>query len=146
MRVHLRNRDWHDDGTLFTAVGQRFPHNARALENLGHWHARQGDLEGAVGLYQEALIVRPENPRALTSLAALELRRGHLEEAVVAWTGVLAMTPQQLPVLLDLAGTLERLGRSAAAAERYRAVLVLAPDHAEARAGLQRVSREVQRE
>jgi len=51
-----------------------------------------------------------------------------------------------LPVLLDLAGTLERLGRSAAAAERYRAVLTLAPDHAEARAGLQRVSGEVPRE
>jgi hypothetical protein len=146
VRVHLRNRDWQDDGALFAAVGQRFPHNARALENLGHWHARHGDLEQAVRLYQEALVVRPVNPRALTNLAALELRRGHLEEAVVAWTGVLATTPERLPVLLDLAGTLERLGRSAAAAERYRAVLTLAPDHAEARAGLQRVSGEVPRE
>jgi len=143
LQTHLRNRDWHDDGALFTAVGQRFPHNARALENLGHWHARQGDLAKAVGLYQEALIVRPENLRALTNLASLELRRGHLEEAVVAWRGVLAIDPQQLPVLLDLAATLERLGRHSEASARYRAVLALAPDHAAARAGLQRLSSEV---
>jgi protein O-mannosyl-transferase len=140
VRVHLRNRDWHDDGTLFSSVRQRFPHNARALENLGHWHARQGDLTRAVGLYQEALIVRPENPRALTNLASLELRRGRLEEALVAWTGVLTMTPQQLPALLGLAATLERLRRYPAAAERYREVLALSPDHAAAQAGLQRIS------
>ena len=139
LRVEGRAADWRDDGALFTAVTRRFPRNARALENLGAWHARQGDLKGAVGLYREALVVRPENPRALVNLGLLEARRGKPSEAALAFSGALSLKSGHRGALLGRARALEELGRTQEAARDYRRLLSLAPDHAEAAAGLGRV-------
>ena len=139
LRVEARSSDWRDDGALFTAVTRRHPRNARALENLGAWHARQGDLKGAVALCREALVVRPENPRALVNLGLLEARRGELTKAALAFSGALSLNPGHRGALLGRARTLEGLGRLREAAMDYRRLLSLAPDHAEAEAGLARV-------
>ena len=139
LRVEVRAYDWRDDGALFTAVTRRFPRNARALENLGAWHARQGDPRGAVALYREALVVRPENLRALANLGLLEARRGKLAEAALAFSGALSLNPDHRGALLGRARAMERLGRPQEAARDYRRLLSLAPDHAEAEAGLARV-------
>ncbi len=139
LRAADRSRDWRDDGTLFAAVSERFPRNARALENLGHWKARQGDLESAVGLYREALVVRPENPRALVNLGLLEARRGQLPEAAVAFTAALSLSPGRRDALLARARVFEAMGRLEAAAADYRGLLSLAPGHAAAAEGLDRL-------
>ena len=139
LRVEARADDWRDDGALFTAVTRRFPRNARALENLGAWHARQGDLKGAVSLYREALVVWPGNLRALVNLGLLEARRGKPTEAAFAFSGALSLNPNHRAALLGRARALEGLGRPQEAAGDYRRLLSLAPDHAEAEAGLARV-------
>lgn len=139
VRVEARTRDWRDDGTLFTAVAGRFPRNARALENLAHWRARQGDLAAAVDLYRESLVRRPENVRAYINLGVLEGRRGRLRQAAVAFAGALELNPRHQKALLGRAGVLERLGRWRRAAGHYRTVLALSPGHSEAVAGLARV-------
>ena len=139
LRVEARASDWRDDGALFTAVTSRFPRNARALENLGAWHARQGDLRGAVALYREALVVRPENLRALVNLGLLEARRGEMRKAALAFSGALSLNRGHRGALLGRARALEGLGRPREAARDYRRLLSLAPDHAQAEAGLARV-------
>ena len=139
LRVGDRSRDWRDDGTLFTAVRERYPRNARALENLGHWRARRGDLESAVGLYREALVVRPENPRALVNLGLLEARRGRLPEAAVALSGALSLSPGRRDALLGRALVFEAMGRPEEAADDYRWLLSVAPDHPAAAEGLDRL-------
>ena len=139
LRVEVRAGDWRDDGALFTAVTRRYPRNARALENLGAWQARQGDPKGAVALYREALVVRPENPRALVNLGLLEARGGKLREAALAFSGALSLKPGHRGALLGRARALEGLGRPRAAAADYRSLLSLEPDHPGAAAGLARV-------
>ena len=139
LRVEARASDWRDDGALFTAVTRRFPRNARALENLGAWHVRRGDLKGAVALYREALVVRPGNLRALVNLGLLEARRGKPTEAALAFSGALTLNPGHRGALLGRARAMESLGRSQEAARDYRRLLSLAPDHPDAAAGLGRV-------
>ena len=139
LRVEARASDWRDDGALFTAVTRRFPRNARALENLGAWHVRRGDLRGAVALYREALVVRPGNLRALVNLGLLEARRGKPTEAALAFSGALTLNPGHRGALLGRARAMESLGRSQEAARDYRRLLSLAPDHPDAAAGLGRV-------
>ena len=49
-----RNRDWHSDYTLFTAVLELYPRNARAHENLANTLYRRGSIDQAISHYEKS--------------------------------------------------------------------------------------------
>jgi tetratricopeptide (TPR) repeat protein len=65
---------------------------ARVL--LGRHFYNRGDLDQAVGLYQEALRILPRYPLALMHLAALETRRGNYAAADGYYNQVIAFSQQ----------------------------------------------------
>lgn len=85
-------------------------HNDRLRERA--WESfLQGDLEGAGGLYKEAVSRAPGNARYLFELGLVERARGRDELAERAWRRVLAATPHHDGALGELALLLGRTGR-----------------------------------
>jgi len=58
-RTWLRNFDWHDNFTLFTASVQTSPRSAKVYSNLGQRYLRRGRLDEAMLHYKQALAILP---------------------------------------------------------------------------------------
>lgn len=89
-----------DDGP--SKAPQRSPHfelDASAKLNQGDQSAREGDFEGALRHFQEALTLGGVEARALRSIGAMNLALGKLKEAREAFLGSLARDPQDLKAL-----------------------------------------------
>ena len=81
IRTVLRNRDWHDDLTLWQATVVTAPRSAKAHNGLGEQLAargRPGDLEQAIIEGETAVAIRPDYLPALASLATYYVRRGDI--------------------------------------------------------------------
>ena len=80
---------WKDSRTLFEHTLAITDRNYIMRNNLGVVLARQSDVRGAIGQYQEALAINPEYPEAHANLGhelllagQFEAARPHLEEAL----------------------------------------------------------------
>ena len=81
-RTVVRNRDWRDNLTLFTAAVAATPENAKAHHNLGALLSGQGDLDRARVELDTAYRIYPEYPDLLSSLGVLYFRMGDKTRAV----------------------------------------------------------------
>jgi tetratricopeptide (TPR) repeat protein len=89
----------------------------------------QGDIEGAIAGYAEALRMDPGNVAAGNNLGAALIKAGRFAEAVDALEGVLALRPAYPRALTNLGKALREAGRAAEAVARLREALASEPHH-----------------
>ena len=92
-RTVVRNRDWHDSLTLWTATVATFPDCARARFNLGQAYFERVRFDDAEREWRVAAELAPDDVDVLLGLASLAYRQGHLDVAERWITTALARRP-----------------------------------------------------
>jgi tetratricopeptide (TPR) repeat protein len=92
MRTVIRNRDWRDNFTLFSADVRAVPESAKMHANLGGVYFYRGQLDEARGEFQTALGIYPDFPEAMEYFGLVESRTGHDQEALRLLVTALYMT------------------------------------------------------
>jgi protein O-mannosyl-transferase len=80
-RTMLRNRDWRDNLTLYSAAVRVVPNSAKMRTNLGYAYLDAGALGLARKELDAALQIYPENPDTLEAYGLLESRTGNYQAA-----------------------------------------------------------------
>jgi tetratricopeptide (TPR) repeat protein len=93
---------------------------AIAAVNLGFLREQQGDLDGAVASYRQAIARRPDFPLAHFNLGVAERLRGNLPAAAAALGQALNLDPDYADALDQLAMTREQSGDLDTALTLYR--------------------------
>lgn len=93
-RTVVRNRDWKDDFSLFSAAASTVPGSAKVHSNLGVQYALRGQLDLASAQYQMALRIYPDYTDAMASYGLLQSFRGRQEEARKLLETALSRTPK----------------------------------------------------
>jgi len=89
----VRNRDWHDSLTLWTATVATFPDCARARFNLGQAYFERVRFDDAEREWRAAAELAPDDVDVLLGLASLSYRQGQMDEAERWITTALARRP-----------------------------------------------------
>lgn len=139
----VRNADWRTSERLWSSAVASEPRGYTSHFNLGEVLRQQGDTEGALLQFRQAIALRGRFPHAHGAVGMTYLERGEPYEAVAAFRRGLQEAPVDAHLRAGLAEALVRWGDTARAAGRrataegaYREALALAPQHAGARAGL----------
>jgi Flp pilus assembly protein TadD len=101
-RTISRNRDWHDDLTLFNCVVRDNPASARARLGLGYAYDRSGLPRMAIAQYETGLKLDPQDPRLYTNLGAAHQKLGELYEAERVYAAALKLRRHDLKLLNNL--------------------------------------------
>jgi protein O-mannosyl-transferase len=136
LRTWVRNDDWRDDYSLFTATAIASPNSARAQANAGAVHAQRGELDVALDRYTVAVGILPAFvPAQLGRGKVLEIMGRHTE-ALAAYEAVRASEPGHLEATIRSADVRGATGDPIGAERGYRAALVAQPGHPELLLGL----------
>ena len=81
MRTMVRNVDWRDNLSLYTAGVRVAPNSAKMHGNLGGEYMASAQWDMAATEFQTALRILPDYPDVLASYGLLEIWRGHNESA-----------------------------------------------------------------
>jgi Flp pilus assembly protein TadD len=138
-RVVTRNRDWHDEETLFTRTLQISPDAYLIRTNLGAVYWNRGDRGAALREWEEALRYNPDDPILLSNLGLASARQGKLAEAEALLRRALQVRPDYADPYLNLGRMYEQAGRLDDAQREYRAAVERAPLHTTARNHLARL-------
>ncbi len=92
-RTVVRNRDWRDRITLWTATVTVFPRCARAQYNLGQALFEKSRLADAERAWLAAAALEPEDRATMRGLAMLDYRLGRHELALAKIDRVIAANP-----------------------------------------------------
>ena len=95
MRTVVRNRDWRDNFTLFSATVQAVPGSAKAHAGLGGEYMRRDQLDAASREFQTALGIYPDFVQVMNSYGIVESRLGHDQEALRLMQKALSMTRKE---------------------------------------------------
>lgn len=80
-RTVIRNRDWRNNLTLFTAAVHAAPNSAKAHNNLGSLQMSAGRPDLAQGEFEAALRIDPEMPDTLALYGLLDFQQGDYPDA-----------------------------------------------------------------
>ena len=106
------------------------PFYADAHVGLGDARAAKGDVDGAIGAYQKALLYNPANPRVYMSLGKIYYgEKGLYYEAVTAYKKAIDLDPQSVEARLGLGEVYEDKGLYKEAIEEYKKVIELDAKH-----------------
>lgn len=116
VRTVVRNRDWHDNFTLFTAAVRAVPQSTKMHANLGGVYFHHGELDKALAEFDTALRIFPEFPEAIELKGLTEARQNHDEEARRLLGKALSMMDKDNFeydfAVVNLAAELIKLGRN----------------------------------
>lgn len=124
-----RNRDWHSDLSLFSAVLRHYPENARAHDNLGFVYYQKGHYAQAVHHYQRAITIQPTRLRALFNLGLLYSQSRRYDEAIASFKTALSLYPNHIETHFNLGLTYQKTQRYEQAIGHYLSVLSLDSQH-----------------
>jgi hypothetical protein len=119
VRSAVRDRDWHDDVTLFRSAVAAEPSSLTAHFNYGNSLKDVGDLAGAEAQWMAALEIQPDDPGTHAQLGTLAATRGDYASAERHYRTALRGDPSLSEAHLNLARILERTGRPQEAREHY---------------------------
>jgi Tfp pilus assembly protein PilF len=81
LRTAVRNRDWKDDLSLFSAAVRAAPNSAKAHADLAGQYMAGRQLDLAQAEFQASLRIYPGYPDALASYGLLQFWRGNYQDA-----------------------------------------------------------------
>ena len=116
VRTVARNRDWHDNFTLFSVDVKVVPGSAKIHSNLGVMYYTRGDVAAASRELQTALHIYKDLPEAMLYNGLIESSRGQDLDAEKMLEKALSLTPQSNPnydfMVVSLTGVLNKEGKS----------------------------------
>jgi len=127
---------YHNLVTLYTATLTRNPGCWMAHYNLGIVLNEQGDTDGAISHYREAVDLRPGYEEAHYNLGRLLAQKGLVDDAIAHYEKALEINPSDADAHNNLGATLLATGRTDDAIAHYRKALVIQPDYADASCNL----------
>jgi tetratricopeptide (TPR) repeat protein len=127
---------YHNLVTLYTATLKRNPGCWMAHYNLGIALNEQGDTDGAIAHYRQALDLWPGYAEAHYNLGRLLAQKGQVDEAIAHYEKALEINPSDADAHNNLGVTLLANGRVDEAIAHYRKALVIQPDYADASCNL----------
>lgn len=133
LRVVTRNRDWHDDVTLYAKTLAVSPTAYHIRNNLGTVYWKQGRAEAAEREWQEALRLAPRSAIIMNNLGLALAGQKRYPEAVEYLQRAMRLKPNYTDPHLNLGTAYAEMGRLADAELQFRAAVALAPLNAEAR-------------
>lgn len=122
-----RNRDWHDDVSLFASVVKTDPRSAEGYFNLGSALIERGDTAGARAAWERAVGIDPRHSGALAQLGTLAARQGDLAGARARYLAAVEANPANVMARYNLGRIYEMQGEPARAAEQYELFLRYVP-------------------
>lgn len=135
MQIHY----WRDTRTVFERAVRVTPNNYLALALLGSLRAEDGDVEGAMRLYHEALAVKPNYSKGHFYLAHGLQLQGKFDEAKAEYKTSLRLDPNDEPAHVFLGLLFAREQQYDQAAAEYEAALKINPHSANAHNDLARI-------
>ena len=102
-----------------------------ARDNLGDALLRAGNIQEAVGQYEQALRIKPDYPEAHNALGLALDRLGRMQEAIEHFEQALRAEPNYAAAHNSLAIALYQQAREQEAIEHWKQALRIQPDYAE---------------
>ncbi len=93
LNTFARNRDWHDNTTLYTTTLKTDPDSYVMHLNLGTAYYQDRNFDGAERELQQALLLKPDSVNALNALGCLYLERGRLDDSAQMFQQAIALKP-----------------------------------------------------
>lgn len=132
----LRNRDWKDPLTFYTATLKFSPYSARVHHNLGNVWRDRGDYVKAVEEYEKAIRIRPEYPHLWNNMGVCWFNMGEHDKAKECYKRALAGDPELVHAYYNMGLVYEEEGLIEKAILWYRRALNIEPRMAEAHCNL----------
>jgi Tfp pilus assembly protein PilF len=130
-RTVVRNRDWKDNFTLFSAAVQAVPGSAKMHLDLGGEYMKRDQLDEARREFHIALRIYPDYPEAMELYGLAESRTGHNQGSRQLLEKALSMTQKDLPDYdfraVNLAAQLMKMGENEAALKLLNEEIVTSP-------------------
>lgn len=138
-RIVVRNRDWVDEFTLWTATLRDAPLSVRAHTNLGLVFLSRNDLDRAIEHFEKSLAI-PSKPelgtisrgRALQNLGVAYFRKKDYKRALDCYQKCLELDPQNYVSYINMGVVYNAQGQNSAAIESYKKALTIFPSSKEA--------------
>jgi len=127
---------YHNLVTLYTATLTRNPGCWMAHYNLGITLNEQGDTDGAISHYREAVELWPGYAEAHYNLGRLLVQKGQIDEAITHYEKALEIDPADAETHNNLGAALFASGREDEAIVHYRKALAIRRDYADASCNL----------
>lgn len=89
----LRNRDWQNEYTFWTAILKEQPQNYDAHNNLGNYFYKQGALDRAIGELEEAVRLKKNYPEGHNSLGTMYIDKGLIDKAIAEYVEAITYKP-----------------------------------------------------
>lgn len=145
-RTVIRNRDWHDQQTLFLSAAAVSPDSARVHGNLGVGFFEQGKFLAAARSLERAQDIHPDFPLALYILGRARIELDEMENAREALVRAAALRPDHPDILMALGAVDFQLGHLEEAEAACRTLLDLDPGHQDGLLTLAGICRQTDRE
>ena len=94
MATHQRNQIWQSEITLWKDVVKKSPGKARAYDELGLAHARQGQFAKAIPFYHRAIALNPIFSRYYSDLGVAYASQGDNQQAIEMFQRTLQLDPE----------------------------------------------------
>jgi tetratricopeptide (TPR) repeat protein len=124
---------WRDSVTLFEHTLEVTRGNFLAHTNLGSAKLDQGNLQGAMDHFAEALRMNPQYPEAHIGMGNVYVARGDAQQAAAHYMRALEFRPRDIELQMALAECLEQSDKSHEAMEVLEQAVARAPDEPEPR-------------
>jgi tetratricopeptide (TPR) repeat protein len=122
-------RFWENSRSLFTHTLSVTEQNDIAHSNLARPLFQEGDWEGAVAHYREAIRINPRYANHYNNLGAVLVHQGKMDEAIAQYKKTLSLNPGHTGALFNMGLAMESLKRWSEADAFYEAILREDPDH-----------------
>jgi tetratricopeptide (TPR) repeat protein len=134
LRTVVRNRDWRDNLTLFSAAVRAVPGSAKMHADLGGEYLMLGQVDAARIEFQTALRTYPDLDYALEGYGLAESRVGHDQQALRLLRTALSFTPEDAAThdfrVVNLATQLMKLGQNDEALKLLNQEIATSPQYA----------------
>jgi Tfp pilus assembly protein PilF len=136
MRSVVRNRDWKDDLTLYSAAVRAVPGSAKMHADLATEYVNSGQAELARKQFQAALLINPVYPDAMEAYGLLEARAGNYQKGGRLLADALYMSGRNNPnydyMTVNLAVVLMQTNQMDSALEVLNREITESPQYARA--------------
>ncbi|MEI7661005.1 MAG: tetratricopeptide repeat protein [Bacteroidota bacterium] len=88
-----RCRTWHDSYSFWNDVMEKYPHFYPAINNLGVFNEKEGNMEEAFRLFDNSIRVNQHNPEAYFHRGSIYGKAGQSQEAISDFTQAIGYSP-----------------------------------------------------
>ncbi|MBL7070895.1 MAG: tetratricopeptide repeat protein [Candidatus Omnitrophica bacterium] len=135
-RTFMRNRDWKDDLSIYSATLKSSPKKAKMYYNIGTIYEKNKDFEKALTYYNYALNSGPEKAEIYTNIATASMSIEDYGIAEKNFKKALEIDPEHPFAHNGLGWLYEKKGKEDEALAEYKKAVTLLPGFYEAHANL----------